>query len=181
MLSQWFPACDFLGCGFNSAKRARGPAGPDRICCKAEFVKSIGFIKVFKRFSGNHVRKSIPSEVVLRAPSDNIAARQGNLSFPLYFQWFPACAFAAGSVPRSALGAPAGPDRICCKAGNARNVCFYKVFDGFRYIILGLGLLPRGAPRRSIGIYWFYNVSQHSGWAPQGASQGLPVCCKMLI
>ena len=58
---------------------------------------------------------------------------------------------------------------------------FPTFLEGFLYIILGLGLLPRGAPRRSIEIYWFYNVFQHSGWAPQGASQGLPVCCEMLI
>ena len=67
---------------------------------------------------------------------------------------------------QSALG-PAGPDRICCKAGFAKNIGVTKVFEGFWETMTGIRPLPHGnenAPpethRRLTGTFVFLGFSK---------------------
>ena len=61
-----------------------------------------------------------------------------------------------------------------------RKACFPNVLNGFWETVSGDRPLPRGAPGRPIGMYWFYKRFQHSGRALRGASHGPAICCVML-
>ena len=129
LFSQGFSARAFAA---DSVPRSAlgAPLGLLGFAVKRVLAKSIGFIKVFRSFLGNYGRVPTASNVVLGPPSDDIAHHKGAFVFLCFSKGFRTrlCG-GLGSAKRTR--GPAGPARICCKAGIGQKHWFLKVFSRF--------------------------------------------------
>ena len=72
---------------------------------------------------------------------------------------------------------PARPHWICCVMVFGRKACFSNDLNDFWVTVSADRPLPRGAPGKPFGMYWFYKRFQHCGRALRGASHGPAICC----